>query len=222
MKILLASSRAAPEEDEHNYIHALKKGLESLDHQVDELIFDASTNHYRLLSDESRSIPKAKLRDPVSREILMYYDMHYKGIEKWIVSREINRYTLELAAAYLIKDLRAYDVIHCQDAVASRALARLTPADLPFVASIHGSLVQELTGSGDLAEKDTLRRNYIVAEEFYGVMSSDIAIVPERLKQEYVSNRGIPERQLATEPYIVGDEARLVSETLNVYASLRG
>ncbi|WP_274362423.1 glycosyltransferase family 4 protein [Paenibacillus thermotolerans] len=222
MKILLASSRAAPEEDEHSYIQALKKGLESLGHQVDELIFDAFSNHYRLQSDNPRSIPRAKLRDPISRELLMYYDMHYKEIEKWIVSREIDRYTFELAAAYLIEDLRAYDVIHCQDAVASRALARLTPADLPFVTSIHGSLVQELADSGNIPEGDILRRKFVLTEEFYGIMSSDIAIVPERLKQEYVTIRGIPERQLATEPYIIADNDRLLSETLNVYASLRG
>ncbi|MFC0189214.1 glycosyltransferase family 4 protein [Fictibacillus aquaticus] len=55
---------------------------------------------------------------------------------------ELNQYVFEISAAYF--GLCQYDLIHAQDPIAARALARVKPAAVPLMTSLHGSLSSEI------------------------------------------------------------------------------
>ncbi|WP_019532867.1 glycosyltransferase [Paenibacillus ginsengihumi] len=217
MNILLATYWGVPNRGAaHRYIDVLKSGLESQGHRVDVLSHDPSMIKLYVNEDPGRTIRKSKIRDAVSREVQIYYDTHYEEVESWIQWRDIERYTFELAAAYLV-DVREYDAVHTQDIVSTRAMSRIMPAGKPLIATIHGLLSEEMQDQGLLEETDSPRTRYLAIEEIFGVMSADVAIVPKWLKKEYRSRFRIPGRQLTTEPYILDDEERLALETIKLY-----
>lgn len=217
MNILLATYWGVPNRGTaHRYIDALKSGLESQGHRVDVLSHDPSMIKLYVNEDPGRTIRKSKIRDAVSREVQIYYDTHYEEVDSWIQWRGIERYTFELAAAYLV-DVREYDAVHTQDIVSTRAMSRIMPAGKPLIATIHGLLSEEMMDQGLLEETDSPRTRYLAIEEIFGVMSADMTIVPEWLKKEYRSRFLIPGRQLTTEPYVLDDEEWLALETIKLY-----
>jgi glycosyltransferase involved in cell wall biosynthesis len=220
MKILLATYWGVPNEgNAHTYMDLLKIGLESQGHRVDVVSHDTLSQNIYKNRDQDQSIPKSTIRDAISREILIYYETHYEEVENWIVWRDIERYTFELAVAYLT-DVRQYDVIHTQDIISTRALSRIMPAHIPLVATIHGSLPEEMRKQGIMKE-GAHPTKYLSIEEFFGIVSADKTIVPQRLMWEYQSRFRIKGDQMLTEPYLLDDANHIASNTLNVYSLLK-
>lgn len=215
MKILLATYWGVPNEgDAHTYIDILKNGLEAEGHQVDLLSHDQWWQNVYVNCDKENSIQVTKIRDPLSREILVYYDVHYKEVDNWLVWQDIHRHTFELAAAYLV-DITQYDIIHTMDIFSTRAFSRIKPPDIPLLATIHGLNIENALKRGEIFGRDSVRWKYYSTLETYGAKSADLTIVPQWLKEEYVEKYNVPEDRLITSPYSLDQDA--VNKALEIY-----
>ncbi|WP_199623741.1 glycosyltransferase family 4 protein [Paenibacillus alkalitolerans] len=223
MKILLATFWGVPAKGSaHTYIDLLRKGLAAAGHQVDLLSHDAWMNNILLNGNLAHSIYKAKIRDTITKELLLYFQRHYQTeVEDWMFFRELERSTYELSAAY-VTDLNQYDIVHTQDIVSTRALSRILPAGKPLVATIHGLLVEEMRKQGQIFGKDSARWHYVAAEEHYALMSANVAVAPQWLKDEYQNNFQIPQGKILSEPYELNNQKVAVQRILKVYQSVLG
>jgi len=173
MKVLLATYWSLPHVGGINsYVTVLKSGLESLGHQVDVFAHGPGKTYFHL-TDGSRVIGKAGFKDLISRRVAARYRRHVSGITTMIQLHEVERYTLEMAAAHL--DLKEYDIIHTQDVIATCALSRVRPRGVPLVSTIHGPLLRERLLRAPLAEAN---RRYLALEERLGLLSADQAMTP--------------------------------------------
>ncbi|MNO26482.1 GDP-mannose-dependent alpha-(1-6)-phosphatidylinositol monomannoside mannosyltransferase [compost metagenome] len=197
-------------------VDTLRKEMEAMGHEVDVFAHHPDMKRYYMLNN-GRYLEKSKIKDPIYDRIYGYYETNMKHVDPWIRWREIERYSFEVAAAAF--DLTKYDLIHTHDIVSTRALWRVKPKSTPLIATIHGSLAEELLYTGEITGKDTLNWKYIAAEEFYGAASSDMTIVPTQwLKNLLVNEFGVAENKLKVIPY--GIDIRAFKKRLQQHVDL--
>ncbi|MNO20278.1 GDP-mannose-dependent alpha-(1-6)-phosphatidylinositol monomannoside mannosyltransferase [compost metagenome] len=181
------------------YVHALRKELERLGHQVDVFAHHPDMQKYYMLNN-GRTLDKATIKEPIYEKIYSYYERHMKHVDPWIRWRDIERYSFETAAAAF--GLGKYDLIHTQDIVSTRALWRVKPKATPLISTVHGCLAEEFIYTGEITGKDTLPWRYVATEEFYGAESSNMTIVPTQwLKKLMISEFGVSGKKLKVVPY---------------------
>lgn len=114
----------------------IKEQLEIKGHKVDVL---ASSPDQKTLLYMGKSPIKIKSLRPIIKR-LMANNIDEK-LSSLIKETEMERYSLEFTAASL--DLNQYNVIHAQDVISARALARVKPLCIPLILTMHGSLPEE-------------------------------------------------------------------------------
>jgi glycosyltransferase involved in cell wall biosynthesis len=146
-------------------------------------------------------LKKARLHNAVAARVQRYYAKVQPYVEPWIRRREIERYTFELASASF--QLHQYDLIHTQDIVSTRAIARVKPRHVPLVATLHGLLAEEQRVNGAIRSTHTLRWKYACLEEYLGATSADRTIVPTEWLKHKLGHRdiGVPPHALHIVPY---------------------
>jgi len=171
------------------YRSILEKGLVAQGHRVECLWHDESRETVR--HSDGREIADAGLAPEV--------DPRIAEIEQQVRWAERRRYLFELGSAAM--DLGGYDVIHTQDAISSRAIARIRPPGVAHVATLHGDLVKELEiGMGE--RFDDLYRAYFAREEHLGATSPHRTIVPsDALRHQMWELSMVPKEQTRVMPY---------------------
>lgn len=187
----------------HHYINLLKDGLTKEGHHVDILAHHPDMDKIYLLTT-GEYVHKEQIKEVVYRKVLNYYNRYQPYVEPWIRWREIERYTFELIATLFRLD--QYDLIHAQDIVSTRALARVKPKHIPLVATLHGLVAPQYLSTGEITSKRSLPWRYACLEEYLGATSADLTIVPSNhIKQQY-RRLGVPADRLLTIPYAVNSE----------------
>ncbi|TJY44262.1 glycosyltransferase family 4 protein [Cohnella pontilimi] len=195
MKILLATCLIQPHiGGVGSYINALRKKLSDEGHEVDVLAQSPDYKSYYVVGT-NRVFEKSLVSRLIDHNIQQIYKQTLALKSGYLFSFEIERYTLELAAAYL--GLNGYNLIHTQDIISTRALYRVKPKHTPLVATIHGCLAiahefMEFYTPGSLPAK------YNRMQEYLGTISSDAAIVPTVWLKNLLMEMGVPEEQLTT------------------------
>jgi glycosyltransferase involved in cell wall biosynthesis len=147
-----------------------------------------------------KSIDKSKIKDPIYDNMIKYFARQRKDVPEWIRWREIERYSYEAAAVYF--GLEKYDLIHAQDIVSARALWRVKPKRTPMISTIHGCLATEFIHSGEVKNKQTQEWTYAMTEEYFGIISSQLTIVPTQwLKNLQIAEFFAPDQQIKVIPY---------------------
>jgi len=200
VKILLATYWYLPHiGGVYNYMQQLSQHLENQGHHVDILAHHPDMQKIWMMST-GRYVEKAKIKDYVYEQVLGFYQHELPLVDPWIRWREIERYTFELCAAVL--GVSNYDLIHTQDIVSTRAIARVKPRHVHHVATIHGILASEHLLSGEIESQESLRFAYAQAEEYFGFTSADRTIVPSRwVGTQVEENFGVPYGTLSHIPY---------------------
>lgn len=188
MRVLLATYWSLPHVGGINsYVAVLKSELESLGHRVDVFAHGPGKTYFHL-TDGTRIIEKAAIRDLVSRKVMARYRRHASGMTTMIKLHEIERYTLEIAAAHL--DLKKYDIIHTQDVISTCAFSRVRPRGVPLVSTIHGPLLRERLLKAPLVRAN---RRYLALEERIGLLSADRTMTPSHwLKATFMRDYALP------------------------------
>lgn len=202
MRILFATYWYLPHVGGVNtYINVLRKELIKEGHQVDVLAHHTPKNDKIYMLTTGQFVDKAKIRNAVFQKVFNYYDQYHPHVEPWVRYREIERYTYEMIAPMF--RLEDYDLIHAQDIVSSRALARVKPKHVPLVSTIHGLLATEHLIAGDITDKKSLAWKYVLAEEYYGATSADKTIVPTNWLKKMLAKKsiGVPPSRLNTIQY---------------------
>lgn len=181
------------------YVRSLMKGLENLGIEVDVLTRDPEFKTYYLLKD-GRSHPIDKIKQLVEPNVRSYYHFRFPGIDPWIVQCETERYSME--AASTLFDLERYDLIHAQEIISARAMARVKPERMPLISTIHGAWPREAVFHG-YVQKGSPGYEYLLFQDRLGVSSSDRSILPTNwLKNIMVQEIGIPPSdRLSVIPY---------------------
>ena len=220
MKILMATYEGVPGYSRlHIYMEKLKAGLEGNGHQVDTLSHEPWMTLLYLNGNLSTSVLKEKIRGPLAREVFAFYKNHYKEIESWVIWRDIERYTFELCSAYLIDSFEKYDIVHAQDLFSARALSRIMPENIPLVTTIHSVMTQDLENKKQIWGEETARWKYVSLEEYFGIISSDVVMCPQGIKDEYERKFNLGEQPMISIRYDLDNEKELTHETINVYQS---
>lgn len=201
VRILLATYWYLPHVGGVNtYVNVLRKELIQAGHQVDVLAHHPDMEKIYLVHS-GKYIEKAAIKKIVYDKVLDYYDKKQPYVVPWVRWREIERYTFELAAASF--NLKNYDLIHSQDIISTRAIARVKPVNVALVSTIHGLLATEHILAGDITSKQSISWKYVSAEEYFGATSANRTIVPTEWLQEKLSqkNFGVPKKEMLTIPY---------------------
>ncbi|MFC4769241.1 glycosyltransferase family 4 protein [Effusibacillus consociatus] len=195
MKILIASSFLLPSVGGlWNYVEQLTRGLRRSGHEADILARDPHSENYYILN-QGDILEATIVRGVVRPKITSFFLRQISDMDPWINEREIERYSLELASSYF--NLRKYDLIHTQDIIATTALSRVKPGNTPLIATIHGCLLDEYMDKHMIRGKNTLSYHYGIAQEYYGITSSNITIVPSVWFKNYLKRKfGIPDHHL--------------------------
>jgi glycosyltransferase involved in cell wall biosynthesis len=173
MKVLLATYWPLPYPGGiWTFISQLKKGLEDRGNTVDILSNNSDHSMFHILNRHLR-LKKTEILPLILDQIRSDRN------DLAIYNAEIDRYCMELSAAYF--GLKQYDVIHTQDPIASWAISKVKPRQIPLVTSVHGSLSGEILhhikgGNRDLTDveiKQTPLWNYYSKLECLGYRSSD-------------------------------------------------
>ncbi len=167
------------------HLLVLKQGLEARGHQVDILSPEpgkevAWKTRYLYLTDRRFAVDK----EPITRLVQDKIAPLYEDIDRSIVTREVNRYTFELAASLF--DLEQYDIVHAHDVITARTIARIRPRGIPLVATVHGLLTAEQIVAGTVT-KGSLTWDYVALEERLGVLSADRTLAPSQWVRRYLS-----------------------------------
>lgn len=200
MKILFATYWYLPHVGGvNNYVELLARHFQSEGHHVDVLAHHPDMSKIWMPTN-GRYVEKAKIKDYVYEQVLGFFNRELPLVEPWIRWREIERYTFELSA--LLFGLHNYDIIHTQDIVSTRAIARVRPPNVTHVATIHGILATEHILSGEIKSRKSMAFSYAVAEEFYGFTSAHRTVVPCRwLRDEVAAEYGVPPEGIEIIPY---------------------
>ncbi len=171
------------------YRKMLERGLATRGHQVELLWHE---NNQPLVRHSNG-------REFADAQIARYVEPRIAHIDERVRWAERRRYIFEIASTQF--DLGSYDVIHTQDAIASRAIARVRPPGVAHVTTLHGDLVKELEiGMG--AGFDDLKRNYFAREEYLGATSPHRTIVPsDALRRQMGALSGVPPQGIRVMPY---------------------
>lgn len=199
MKILLTTFWCLPHVGGvWTYMQGLYRHLLDMGHEVDLLAHTPdSKQFYKLNRDEY--VDKSRFESLVREHVHAYYNRHLPELDKWMRNRETDRYTFELGAACL--GVEGYDLIHTQDVISTRAIARIKPKRTPLLATIHGSLPHEDILRGAVS-RGTLPWHYTVAQEHLGTVSSDHTLVPSQwLKDIMVRDIFVPPDHMTVLPY---------------------
>jgi len=191
LRVLLAINRALPHlSGSSRFILNLQRGLQELGHQADVLSFQWRKGRLVLTLAEMQVDP-----DPLAAVVSEYVSaalaQSFPVLPPLVRRREVRRYTFELAASLLPLD--QYDIIHAQDVVAARALARIGRRRIPIVARFGGWLAEEVRLSGDRAKAC----RYAAFEERMAAFSVQRLIVPSKwLKAVFTERYGLPEESV--------------------------
>lgn len=202
MKILLVTYWYLPHVGGVNtYINVLRNELIRMGHEVDVLAHHTEKNDKVYMLTTGKYVEKKKIKDIVYNKVFNYYEKHQPSVDHWIRWREIERYSFELAVSLF--DLSQYDLIHTQDIISTRAVARVKPDHIPLVATIHGFLATEHIIAGDITSEKSIPWKYVLAEEYYGATSSLKTIVPTDWLKNLLTHKSVnvPSSHLTTIPY---------------------
>ena len=186
------------------YVDLLREEFEARGHLVDVLAHHPDmTKIY--MPTTGRYIDKPRVKDYTCDNVLRFFRSQMPLVDDWVRWREIERYTYELCAAAF--NIDRYDVIHTQDIVSTRALARVRPRHATQVATIHGALATEHLVSGQVTSKASISYAYAVAEEFFGATSAHRTMVPCAWLRDLMTDEfGVPAGTVDVVPY--GMDAR--------------
>lgn len=195
MRILIATFWHLPHAGGvSTHVYNLRRELDRLGHEVDLFAHHPDMEKY-YIANTGRSLEKAKVKGLIYEKVSEYFEKELPHVDRWIMMREIERYSYEVAASTF--DLGKYDLIHTQDIISTRAMWRIKPKHVPLIATIHGCLATEYLISGEVKGRDTLPFKYATTEEILGATSSDHTIVTSRwLKDLYVNDFSMPSERL--------------------------
>lgn len=181
------------------YLVNLKQGLEEMGHRVDIFGQQGGWESHYVLNDRPL-LPKRTVKKVIMVNISHYFNQHFPTLPQRIKQLEIDRYSFELAAAYI--DLARYDIIHCQDVIASWAFSRIRPATVPLVVTVHGCLTFEFVHAGIVTHKRGLSWNYYVEQEKLGITAADNTLVPTHWLRHLMSKEfHLPMGRMTVIPY---------------------
>jgi len=181
MRVLIASFYQPGTGGYWNYIYQLQQGLQLAGHEVEIFCRHPKTAQYCLLTVGKR-IERCGIRSFVKEKSLPYFlQMNAAGSK--ITELEMDKYSLELAAAYM--GLSNYDLIHAQDVISARALSRVKPQGLPLVTTIHGVYSEDLLRAFPELINDPAYVRYGPMLEQWGVLSSWLVIVPSHAMKDW-------------------------------------
>ncbi|MFD2333401.1 glycosyltransferase family 4 protein [Cohnella sp. GCM10020058] len=204
MKILLATYWLLPHVGGvHAFMEQIRKAMSLRGHQVDLFGHSPDYKQYHMYSD-GRTFEKAHVMPMIDSKLRSAGIAHYLD-DPVIRQYEIDRYCLELAAAYF--GLGEYDVIHAQDVFSARSLARVKPTHTPLVAHIHGSVAHELRAHFrdhpelGIGEHSPAWR-YCHAMEYYGASSADVTVTANQwMKTILTRDFGVEPSRIEVFPY---------------------
>ncbi|MFM9280064.1 glycosyltransferase family 4 protein [Paenibacillus jiagnxiensis] len=174
----------------------IKHGLEQRGHTVD-LLGNASDGTKYHIVNQGRELRKEFLLPMLERNLNDKVASPL-NVDAWIHHAELDRYCMELSAAYFGID--HYDLIHTQDVVSTLAMSRVKRKHVPLVANIHGSLAKEvMLGHQD---RESPMWKYYWAMEHYGATAADVTITSTNwMRNILVQEFEVPEQQISTFPY---------------------
>jgi glycosyltransferase involved in cell wall biosynthesis len=197
MKILLATFWSIPHVGGvWNYMLQLKEKLESFGHEVDLLGNGENNNFVHMVTkndvmDQNRLIPVITKIHEETESSLYNEDQILKYYESL-------RYCYELSATYF--DLEKYDLIHTQDVLSTACINRVRPDETPLVATLHGSVAQELKHYATqvhITPTSNLVCEYFDKIEYTGATAATHTIVAnEWLKNILMKEFHVPSEQL--------------------------
>ncbi|WP_199623747.1 glycosyltransferase [Paenibacillus alkalitolerans] len=197
MKILLAKYKSFPRFGGiATYVNHLYHKLTELGHQVDILAHKPGMNE---IYTGKRSIAKKPIRDELEPGMLDYFRSNYSHFTKWMIWRELENYTYEHAVRHF--DLSGYDIIHTQDIISTRCLARIKPPTVPLVVSFHNCKTREWYTSKEYEKKTKLEMKYVLTEETYSAHAADHLIMPCKWLWDEFGNLGDLTSDVSIYPY---------------------
>ncbi|ANE46095.1 hypothetical protein SY83_07145 [Paenibacillus swuensis] len=197
MKILLATYWELPHlGGVWPLMSQLKESLESRGHEVD--IMGNSNDYFHIINKNERLH-----KETLMPLILSKLSRSCLALSPWIMQTEADRYCMELSAAYF--GIANYDLIHTHDAISSRALSRVKASHTPLVASLHGSLPNEIrllpkTNGLTPVQKEQLVDFYQTLE-LEGVQSSTVTIASSQWMKNILTSQGVTPEQITVFPY---------------------
>jgi len=200
MRVLLATFSYLPNTTGiDRYIRILENGLTSLCHQVDVLAFEPG-RHAVALSGEGLGVDVPRLRRQVRAGVTEFYRRRVPRAEAWVAQREAEHYAFELSLA--LCEPGRYDVLHAQDVVAARALARLRRPGQPLVVSVHAYRAGR--SRFDKGPPGRIRKvtRYLELEEKVGASAPDRVLFPSAWLMTLFTDRyGLAPASLRQVPY---------------------
>lgn len=202
MKILLATYWDIPHVGGvWNYMKQLRDKLLSLGHDVDILGYGDENKSIHIVN-KGRKIEINELMPLLEANLnpSVYPAIHENPLVKYT---EFQRYAFELGAAYLGID--EYDIIHTQDVISTSCIYRIKPEHMPLVATIHGSVANEINQQLETIHKTStsfIAKKYFNELEYVGATRSEATIVANQwLKGVLTEQYGVPADHLTVSHY---------------------
>ncbi|MFC5701174.1 glycosyltransferase family 4 protein [Cohnella faecalis] len=181
------------------YVKELKQALEREGHEVDLLTHHPDVLKY-YISNSGKFVMKYKVKYQVQEKVGPLYDQYFPGLDARVKDYEFERISFELAASCF--DLWKYDLIHAQDVISARAMARIKPKQTPLIATLHGAFAHEQLLQEEIKSKDSIRWHYAMFRDHYGAIAADEIIVPsEWLKGMLIKENNVPSDNITVVPY---------------------
>jgi glycosyltransferase involved in cell wall biosynthesis len=189
----------------------IKEKLESMGHEVDILGNCNDGKGYHIVN-KNLVIKKEELL-PYVRAQLNRETSPELNVDRWMYDVEIDRYCMELAAAYF--GLEQYDIIHTQDVISTLSISRVKPKNTPLFASFHGVLAKEiiqffkyLNPSTTIAEiKETIKWKHYWTFDKLGGMSADLIHTSSQWTKNIFANEyGVANDRIITFQYGINIE----------------
>lgn len=197
MKILLATYWSIPHlGGVWNYMQQLKKSLEEHGHEVDLLGYGEDNTIVHIVN-KGKKVVKSEIVSLLQAKMTpeLYPTLYLNELVEYT---EFQRYFFELAAVYL--GLEEYDLIHTQDVISTACINRVRSQNTPLVATLHGSVAQEISHQLQSIHKSTtsyMAKKYYDELEQLGATSSDLSIVANHwLETTLVEEFTVPQSQL--------------------------
>jgi len=220
MRILLATYWGLPHVGGvYQYVTQLRQGLEQQGHSVDIFCkFPDDSGYYLMGTDYA--IHKSRVQPMMSAKADTCLANRLPLLDQWIKDLEIEKYCYEAAAVTIRPN--AYDLIHTQDIISTRAFKRVTKQRVPIVATIHGCLAKETFNRARQISSERMFSDavwtYLGLSESLGVSSSHRAIIPTHWLKGVLGEYGAPDHKMTVAPYGMNhlDFIRRMNEPLQV------
>ncbi|RAV01251.1 glycosyltransferase family 4 protein [Paenibacillus sp. YN15] len=204
MKVLLATYWLIPHiGGVWTFMNQIRNRLERMGHEVD-LLGNSPDYKYFHIYNKGLSLDKEHLLPMLGTKLGQSLAPHL--FEQPVIwQNEFDRYCLELSAAYF--GLEKYDVIHTQDVISARALARVKPKRTPLVSHIHGSVATEMFSHFKMhpelgIHENSPAYNYFKAMEYYGASGTDLSITANHWQRNMlISQFGVSPEKVAVFQY---------------------